>query len=716
MNYKIKKSYYRLFSVLLSLVMIVLSVPMTVAAEEDERSSIIADNNINVESTLVHDIDEIALKEQQAEEAKQALSESQVNSSNVELLSSTPITSDVIPDGIYAIKNVGNPTMYFDTRGDSPMSGRYMQQYAYATNPSQTTSSNLAKGGLFKIQRVGTTNKYIVRLMTNNGLSFGASSSGVTTREISTVDSEVSAPYTFAFEKSPYGYYIKPFGSAYAISAPNNQASGASTDDSKLLRVLRTQVTTRGEWMLYPYEGASMHEVSVYLTPSEMIVGETSSIFAYTTNTQIGKNGPITYSVINTDGTTPTRATINSSTGEIYARAPGQIKITAVDSSTSVSTYRIFTITHNAEGTYFFNNVEYPNKYVQIDNNNDMLGEEIIELHRFLGYDYQIWNVEYISNGYYKIISEYSNISLTAPTGAGNNVVRQTTYTGAYTQLWKFIRQSNGTYKISPRSNLNYFLAAGDESSAADQDLEIRTNQSDGRDEWNLTEIQYTANVLNYYDMGYPVRYGESTSVASSKINSYIDMVGRQYLRLFGLELTPFNATYYQSPLDLCKGTVTSNNIDNLCSHSGIVHSERSNVISDFNSSHVGDSKTTYVLWSCHKITSTATSGVINYNRSCSSGTGIFLIAINTSNRDQKSQAVLMHELNHQYGARDHYHELADPNDYNSCKFKDICSKCGDNKRPSSCIMNTTSVDINSDSVICQPCIEEILAYLSDHQ
>ncbi len=113
----------------------------------------------------------------------------------------------------------------------------------------------------------------------------------------------------------------------------------------------------------------------------------------------------------------------------------------------------------------------------------------IIELHKFHGYYEQRWNVIHVWNGYYKIISTYSDKALTAPTGANNDVVTQTSYTGADTQKWKFIEQSDGTYKICPKSNLNFFMAAGDISITADQDLEIRTAQSDGGDRWEICVV-----------------------------------------------------------------------------------------------------------------------------------------------------------------------------------------------------------------------------------
>ncbi len=86
-----------------------------------------------------------------------------------------------------------------------------------------------------------------------------------------------------------------------------------------------------------------------------------------------------------------------------------------------------------------------------------------------------------------------------------------------------------------------------------------------------------------------------------------------------------------------------------------------------------------------------------------------------TSFREQNSKGVLMHELNHQYGAKDHYHELADKNDPNSCKFKERCSECGNNPRPLSCIMYQSRINISNSDVICAACQNDILSHLNGH-
>ena len=66
-------------------------------------------------------------------------------------------------------------------------------------------------------------------------------------------------------------------------------------------------------------------------------------------------------------------------------------------------------------------------------------------------------------------------------------------------------------------------------------------------------------------------------------------------------------------------------------------------------------------------------------------------------------------------GARDHYHDPAVPDNDETCKNKDICSQCGDNPRPDSCIMNHSRIDITSDTVICEACQNEIIAHLESH-
>ena len=134
----------------------------------------------------------------------------------------------------------------------------------------------------------------------------------------------------------------------------------------------------------------------------------------------------------------------------------------------------------------------------------------------------------------------------------------------------------------------------------------------------------------------------------------------------------------------------------------------------DFQYNTLTEEPRTYVLWSCHRIESISYSGMVNLNRCCSYGLHILMLErFDSDVRDMHSLGILMHEMCHQLGARDHYHEPKDPDDQNSvCKHGDICSECGENRRPASCIMNESRIDITQSTVLCEECIADIIRYL----
>lgn len=75
-----------------------------------------------------------------------------------------------------------------------------------------------------------------------------------------------------------------------------------------------------------------------------------------------------------------------------------------------------------------------------------------------------------------------------------------------------------------------------------------------------------------------------------------------------------------------------------------------------------------------------------------------------------------MHELNHQYGAPDHYHELIDVGTVNErCRGGELCSDCGSNPRPDTCIMYQSLRDINVATIICSECKTDIYTHLEEH-
>ena len=179
---------------------------------------------------------------------------------------------------------------------------------------------------------------------------------------------------------------------------------------------------------------------------------------------------------------------------------------------------------------------------------------------------------------------------------------------------------------------------------------------------------------------------------------------------------TSLDTTLLPNNEQITSATVNILNIDTICDHEdGKNHTDRDEVLNSFLSFIPRSDTTTGVLWTCHKIQSIADNGTVNNNRSCSWYNIVLMLSTDTLSRDRNSKGILMHELNHQFGAKDHYHELLDKNDENSCKFKDVCSQCSENGRPKSCVMNNSDTDINRDDIICDACKEDILSHLKEH-
>ena len=158
--------------------------------------------------------------------------------------------------------------------------------------------------------------------------------------------------------------------------------------------------------------------------------------------------------------------------------------------------------------------------------------------------------------------------------------------------------------------------------------------------------------------------------------------------------------------------SISQNNIDTLCTHNAD-HTSRDELFDDLRWNKPGDNTTTSVLWSGHKVTSTKANGEAEENRSASWLHYVLMLdRTGGENREQYSMGILMHELCHQFGAQDHYHEEdADEN----CVSGDICSTCGSDSRPRSCIMNISESDISSEDILCEDCKNDILEHLQKH-
>lgn len=632
-----------------------------------------------------------------------------------------------LPDGVYGIKNSYTPTISPVWIRGRDGAGYNIQQEMLSTSPVES----FTRANLFKISRITDTNRYVIRSMYNNKLSFNyTADGGIVMKEIPVNDAEVSENDCFVIEYAFNGFKIRPYNSDKYIT-------GDALIYDGILQSVEPDLyagTDGSTWEFVQYTGAHKQGSIIYYSSSwrsvGFIVGDTSSISTKTYSTRINYNTPYlevdsTCLPLVTGGDLPSN--VHSIT--VTAVNPGSLKFnfkvlrSADEAIETVTTgYAYYNIVPKA-GYYFIQGVGNK-KYIDIEYNSTASGADL-QQYEFTTGNTLRWTIEHVpnSNGYVRIKSVHSGMYMGVESSVTTKI-RQYSTPNDYT-LWRVQYCSSGNLRFICKAteSTGYVLAAPTSTeNSADLEQILYVDDLNYKDEWAIYSIKYITHVNNYYDMGYVVRYGETASVSEDKIDEYTKVVAERYLQLLGLLIVPSAPQYYQSPIDLCKGTVDNNNIDSMCAHSGLLHTNDTSVLGSFNSTFVGNNQTTNVLWSGHRIIYVDADGnpiYIEgkpvYNRSFSYNEIVVMLVIEEILRDSVSKGVLMHELAHQFGARDHYHETTVDGDDSTCKHKDICSWCGDNPRPESCIMNNSRVGINNQNVICSECMQDILNHLNSH-
>ena len=424
-----------------------------------------------------------------------------------------------VASGVYKIKNASTG-LYLGVANSSATAGAAIQQQS-------GTSTDNKLNQLFKVTYLPSNgnagyNYYSIRPMTNSGLGltsdYTVTNSSVTTKTVSVTEEITNFLVGDRWIISPSGsnYTIRNgmYNSSSYLTAPSNSTSGGAVYTG-------SSVLASSKWILEPYSGDPLNKVTFTKSTTSLITGRTFDFDAYMYSSQLGKNGPVTFSVRNIDGTTTDLATINVNSGLLTAFETGQVKVRATFSGSPYLLVKTVTINESHEGTYFFSNSEY-GQYMQIDNNSSASVEgAYFELWDFDGATDQRFEIIYISDGYYKIISKASNKALTAPSTLDANIVQQI-YTGANTQQWIVTKNNDGRFLLSPRSNPSYYMAAGDGSfTSGGRNIEMRASQSDDKDEWYIRPKTYAYSVGGEFHNGEDVIKAYNNWTKCGHISTY---------------------------------------------------------------------------------------------------------------------------------------------------------------------------------------------------
>ena len=225
-------------------------------------------------------------------------------------------------------------------------------------------------------------------------------------------------------------------------------------------------------------------------------------------------------------------------------------------------------------------------------------------------------------------------------------------------------------------------------------------------------EVGYQYYAYNYYDKGFKVRYGANAEGAIEVANNYVRSILKDY---FNVSVT-YNYEEYESIIDECKGTITTDNFNTVCTRHNPPCTDAMHMYDEFvadNRYYVSGNISTVVVWSGHHTTWGDNEDRSFWFDKNGNGAGEIFMLKNSEYSSQLAP-IYLHETAHALGAKDHYHE---PIDGSGCKNIDICSECGINKRDARCIMNGTRYALIDTPayLICEPCKQEIFAHLNDH-
>lgn len=413
-----------------------------------------------------------------------------------------------IPNGVYAFRNLGNTNRWMDVQNNGTDPGYRIQQYAYGSSPA----GGFNRPGLFKVSQVGSTGRYVVRLMLNNELSFGFSGTGVVTKKIPASDASVSTSDTFYINFNNGSYIIRPASETENYVAANNTtASGAGgAPDSYLAKRTLSSAGDRARWILERYTGSPQYGYIPSISAGHsqnLVAGEQVEISLKVWSTVINVNTP--YISVNS-GSSYVTTSWNSSSNKlsVLARDAGtvQLKLEIRSSSPIIynsEPYSLYIKLPIEEGFYLFQNKELGN-FMQIDNDGlskPSLNGVNMELWDFDYKDYMHWQLVHVGEGYYKILSAYCGLAV----GVNNKNVNENNesllleeYYNSNRQKWKITKTSSGSYVLRPQSgeaySTDWCMAASSGFIAKDgRNVEQRpyTSGGDAKDEWILVQNKF---------------------------------------------------------------------------------------------------------------------------------------------------------------------------------------------------------------------------------
>ena len=394
--------------------------------------------------------------------------------------------SYVIDDGIYAFKSdyYLNNWLTIGTTNGTP----------YIKNTTSTISpvNSSDRTQLFKVTHV-SGDRYIIRSMSNNMLSFGISGSSPIVKTIAGADGSVATADNVRIEWDGVGFILHPYGSSYCISVSST---------SQLSTVSATNTTSRARWTFVKCTNFTGNDPTYGISVDGIyIAGETVKFQPNNWTSVLDANQPVMNAQASDASAIRQSWDAATNTYTIEFRRACNVVLTLAYNDLEVKTYDI-EVRNLADGNHYVRSW-VNNKYLQLD---DGAGNAPLVLDILTGEEYQVWTFEYIANGYYKITSPHNGLAISVQSGSTNEIseIVLAEYTGASTQQWKISISlaKTLTAKSSESSSENWYLAPTESTAhAGGYAINQSNNSIYPENQWEIIpKISVTGDAIAYDD------------------------------------------------------------------------------------------------------------------------------------------------------------------------------------------------------------------------
>ncbi len=455
-----------------------------------------------------------------------------------------------IEDGVYSFENVGNSNMWSSTQNDSYEAGANIQQKSYDGCPIDSFS----RGGMFKINRIGNTDQYTIRLMTNNLLAWSLENSNIVVRDLPQNESEIPDSMKFYIAYDAESYIIIPYISNGIYMTPISTAS--DSDNLTILSAFTISNTSR--WKLNKYTGQPQHGIDIVDSYDFMsngaMVGETYIFKAICWSTDLNIHDyflalPSQYNNAATLNWNSTEKTASFTATEFIDIGINVGCYTATNSFLTIYIKDpiMFNTIRQEETVYLQNSGS--EKYSSVAGTLIPGGGDVGQYTYSDSPDLK-WIIERDSDNiqYVRFKSlangKYLGVDLSNPTR-----IYQYDSKGDNT-FWKIVSTESGSTQIISKvyESSGRSLSIPMQSMLEGEPLVCNqyTNDTDYSDEWNL--VTQVLSYVNYYDTSIA---GDTSKISNiSKANSFANSV---YSRYFGVGMHRDGyATYYHTTADDC--------------------------------------------------------------------------------------------------------------------------------------------------------------------